>query len=131
MTLGEKIKKARKIAGISAEDMAKQLGVSKSTIYRYEDSSIEKIPIHAVEEMCKILGITMSELMNNEDCEPAKTSLPTEFKNAGEAMEFVLRIPTLAAFGDYNPDEMEDETIFAFAYDILNQLKIVSEKYKK
>ena len=45
-------------------------------------------------------------------------------------MEFIIKTPTLAAFGGYDPDSMSDETIVAFANEILQQLKLVSYKYK-
>ena len=58
----------------------------------------------------------------------ADSELPREFENAQDAMEFT---PTLAAFGGYNPDEMSEETIVEFANEILQQLKLVSYKYKR
>ena len=128
MTLGEKIKKKRKEKGIPVEQIAKQLGVSVSTIYRYEDSSIEKIPVHTFEEICNILEVTTAELMGN--VKVGKRDLPNEFNNAQEAMEFILKMPTLAAYGGYNPENMSEETILEFANEILQQLKLVSYKYK-
>ena len=54
MTIGERIKKIRKEKKISVEFLAKELGVSKTTIYRYEDSTIEKIPINIFDRLsCK------------------------------------------------------------------------------
>ncbi len=129
MKLGERLKQKRKEKGISAEKMAKQLGISVSTIYRYENSSIEKIPVHIFEEMCKILNTTTMEMMGNVITEGRE--LPMDFKNAQEAMEFILKMPTLAAFGEYDPESMSEETIVEFANEILQQLKLVSYKYKK
>lgn len=129
MKLGERLKQKRKEKGISAEKMAKQLGISVSTIYRYENSSIEKIPVHIFEEMCKILNTTTMEMMGNVITESRE--LPMDFKNAQEAMEFILKMPTLAAFGEYDPESMSEETIVEFANEILQQLKLVSYKYKK
>lgn len=129
MKLGERLKQKRKEKGISAEKMAKQLGISVSTIYRYENSSIEKIPVHIFEEMCKILNTTTMEMMGNVITEGRE--LPMDFKNAQEAMEFILKMPTLAAFGEYDPESMSEEIIVEFANEILQQLKLVSYKYKK
>ena len=132
MTIGERIKQKRKQEKISVEYLAKELGVSCSTVYRYEDSSIEKIPVNVFDKLCKLLGTTPAELMGNTEPTEAerKEVLPQSFKDPREAMEFMLKIPTLAAFGGYNPDEMEDETIVEFANEILQQLKLVSYKYK-
>lgn len=130
MTIGEKIKETRKAKGISVEYLAGELGVSKTTIYRYEDSTIEKIPVKVFDRICKLLEITPAQLMGNAPSVVTKTDFPQEFYNPQEAMEFILRTPTLAAFGGYDPTTMSDETILAFANDILKQLELVSLKYK-
>ena len=130
MTIGERIKETRKQKKISVEFLAKELGVSKTTIYRYEDSTIEKIPVNVFDQICKILGVTPAELMGNTNTDNSKIEFPREFHNPQDAMEFILRTPTLAAFGGYDPAKMSDEKILAFANDILQQLELVSLKYK-
>lgn len=131
MTIGERIKAIRQSKKISVEAIAKELGVSKTTIYRYEDSSIEKIPVNVFDKLCSILGVTPAELMGNTMTEPEKNIfIPEKFVNAQDAMEFLIKTPTLAAYGGYNPESMSDETIVAFANDILHQLVLVSYKYK-
>ena len=130
MTIGEKIKEIRKVKGISVEYLAKELGVSKTTIYRYEDSTIEKISVNVFYNICRVLNVTPAELMGNAETNNSNMELPREFHNPQDAMEFILRTPTLAAFGGYDPSKMSDETILAFANDILQQLELVSLKYK-
>ena len=130
MTIGERIKETRKSKKISVEYLAKELGVSKTTIYRYEDSTIEKIPVKIFDQMCQLLDITPAELMGNTSNNIIKQEFPHEFNNPQDAMEFILRTPTLAAFGGYDPNTMSDEKILAFANDILLQLELVSLRYK-
>ena len=129
MTIGERIKNIRKSKKISVDYLASELGVSKTTIYRYEDSTIEKIPVNIFDQLCMLLDVTPAELMGNTVATD-KPELPTEFRNAQDAMEFILKTPTLAAFGGYDPSSMSDETIVDFANEILQQLKLVSYKYK-
>lgn len=132
MTIGERIKELRKQKRIPVDLIAEKLGVSKTTIYRYEDSSIEKIPVHVFDQLCEILQVTPSELMGNTvNQKEISNDLPAAFSNAQDAMEFIIKTPTLAAFGGYDPDSMSDETIVAFANEILQQLKLVSYKYKQ
>lgn len=129
MTIGERIKNLRKEKKISVDFLATELGVSKTTIYRYEDSTIEKIPVNIFDKLCVLLGVTPAELMGNTISND-RPELPTEFRNAQDAMEFILKTPTLAAFGGYDPNNMSEETIVNFANEILQQLKLVSYKYK-
>jgi transcriptional regulator with XRE-family HTH domain len=130
MTIGERIKEIRKAKNISVEYIAAQLDVSKTTIYRYEDSTIEKIPIKSFDRLCEVLNVTPAELMGNAPAKLEPSELPAQFNNAQDAMAFILKTPTLAAYGGYNPKSMDDETIIAFANEILQQLKLVSYKYR-
>ncbi len=130
MTIGERIKEIRKAKNISVEYIAAQLDVSKTTIYRYEDSTIEKIPIKSFDRLCEVLNVTPAELMGNAPAKLEPAELPAQFNNAQDAMAFILKTPTLAAYGGYNPESMDDETIIAFANEILQQLKLVSYKYR-
>ena len=130
MTIGERIKKIRKEKKISVDYLATELGISKTTLYRYEDATIEKIPIKVFDRLCVLLDVSPAELMGNEPSEPVPLKLPTEFKDARQAIEFLIKTPLLAAYGGYDPDSMSDETIVKFANEILHQLEIVSHKYK-
>lgn len=130
MTIGERIKTIRKSKKISVDTIATQLGISKTTIYRYEDSTIEKIPLQVIEKLSEILGVRLAELTGNGPDKKETSELPVAFDNAQDAMEFIIKTPTLAAFGGYDPESMSDETIVEFANEILQQLKLVSYKYK-
>ena len=129
------LKAKRKEQKISAEYIAKELGVSVSTVYRYEDSSIVKIPVSTFEKMCNVLGTTPAEMMGNvpemsHDKSDDTNKLPGTFEDPKEAMEFLLKLPTVAAYGGYDPSKMDDETMVAFANEILQQLQLVSYKYR-
>ena len=135
MELGQRLREKRKEKKISAEYLAKELGVSVSTVYRYEDSSIVKIPVSTFEKMCDILGTTPAEMMGNapeisHNKSDNDARLPDTFENPKESMEFLLKLPTVAAYGGYDPSKMYDETMVAFANEILQQLQLVSYKYR-
>lgn len=63
MTIYERIKERRKILGLSADDVAKALGVSRATIYRYESADIEKLPTSTLEPLARVLKCSPSYLM--------------------------------------------------------------------
>lgn len=64
--IGARIKNRRKQLNISADTLAKQLGISKSTIYRYENGEIEKIPSNILDRMAKTLNTSVEYLMDKE-----------------------------------------------------------------
>jgi len=131
MKIGEKIKELRKQKGLSVEEVADKLGVSVSTQYRYENASITKIPIDVIDKLCKILDTTTSELMGTASSSDSNASeMPMKFDSASDAMTSILKMPMLAAYGGYDLESMDDETLKNFANEILGQLRLVSYKYK-
>lgn len=44
---------------------------------------------------------------------------PTEFNNATDAMEFILKLPTVMAYGGYDATKLSDEEIIDFANDLI------------
>lgn len=67
MTVGERIKQCRKDIGKSAEEVAKDLGVSPATVYRYENGGIEKMGIDKLAPIAAAVGTTPAYLMGWEE----------------------------------------------------------------
>lgn len=67
LTTGQRIRDRRKELELSADDVAIDLGVSRSTIFRYENGSIEKVPANVLESLADILKTTPGYLMGWED----------------------------------------------------------------
>lgn len=74
MTTGQRMKHRRKEINKSAEDIAKALGVSPATIYRYEKGDIEKVPGDILEPLAKALETTPAWLMGWEITTPSAYS---------------------------------------------------------
>lgn len=67
MNVGERMKARRKQLGVSADEVAKKLGVSRSTIFRYEKGDIEKLPTNIMDDLSDILKTTPAYLMGWSD----------------------------------------------------------------
>ena len=62
MTLGERIRKIREAAGLSQQELAEQLFVSRQTVSRWESGS--RTPdIMTAKKIAKLLGVTLDELV--------------------------------------------------------------------
>lgn len=48
MDIGKRIKERRKALGMSVEDLARAIGKSRATVYRYENGYIESLPTEAL-----------------------------------------------------------------------------------
>lgn len=66
-TTGDRIKERRKELGMSADDLAQRIGISRSTIFRYENGSIEKLPMNSLVPIAHALATTVGALMGWED----------------------------------------------------------------
>lgn len=64
---GERMQTRRKELGISADTLAEYLGVSRSTVFRYENGDIEKVPANLLSDIAKFLKTSESFLMGWED----------------------------------------------------------------
>ena len=63
MDVGERIKNRRKQLGLSAEQIAAELGVSPATVYRYESNEIMNMRIDKLEPIAKALHTSPAYLM--------------------------------------------------------------------
>lgn len=67
MDIQDKIKKRRLELNLTLDDVAKELGVNKSTVLRYESKSINKMPIDVIPPLAKILKCSPEYLMGWDD----------------------------------------------------------------
>lgn len=64
---GKRMQERRKELGISADTLAEHLGVSRSTVFRYENGDIEKVPANLLSDIAKLLRTSEAFLMGWED----------------------------------------------------------------
>lgn len=67
MKIGEQIRYYRRKSGLSMEELARTLGVSRQTVHRYENGTIENIPRAKIDGMARIFGTTGAVLLGYED----------------------------------------------------------------
>ena len=96
MRVGERIKSRRKEIGLSVEKVAKELGVSPATVYRYESNDIMNMRIDKLEPIAKALRTTPAYLMGWEDDKkenpPAESQRILESVNSSENIDLLLHI---------------------------------------
>lgn len=92
MDTGKRMKERRKELGLKAEDVALEIGCSRSTIFRYENGDIEKVPAAMLEPIAKVLNTTPAYLMGwtdfpyDLDNDP-EFYFPSEYQKIGMAPE--------------------------------------------
>ncbi len=67
MNTGSRIRDRRKQLGLSADELADKIGVSRSTMFRYENGYIEKVPLDYLGILSSVLCTTPEYLMGWSD----------------------------------------------------------------
>ena len=62
--IGKKIRERRKELGMTLDELARAVGVSKQTIFRYEDRTIENIPIDKLHKIAGKLNVSIAYLLD-------------------------------------------------------------------
>jgi repressor LexA len=67
MKTGAIIRQLRKQRGISAELLARHIGLSATTVYRYENGAIEKVPARILAAIARELDVSIWQLIEQDD----------------------------------------------------------------
>jgi repressor LexA len=67
MDKGTRIKNLRENAGYGQEELGKKIGVSKQTMYKYENNIVTNIPSDKIEAIAKIFNVSPAYLMGWSD----------------------------------------------------------------
>lgn len=71
MTLGENLQRLRKEKGLSQEDVAQKLFVSRQSVSKWENSAAEP-GVENLKALAKLYGVTLDELMGEKPSEPPR-----------------------------------------------------------
>lgn len=117
MTKGEKIKDLRKTLGMSQVELAKRIGVSKQTLYKYENNIITNIPSDKIELLSNVLQTTPADIMGWEPTQITAKDVEQSLKNSISNIRRITKIPLLGSapcgkpnltFDDYRYAEFVD-----------------------
>ncbi len=95
MEVYERIKARRKELGLSADDVAAALGVSRATVYRYECADIEKLPTQIIAPLSKVLRCSPAFLMGWTDDPAAQIERDNAFNLSPLEKQIILRFRAL------------------------------------
>lgn len=94
MTLGQKLKEIRKKFGLSQEQLAEIMNVSRQAITKWENDRGTP-DVSNLQELSKIFGITVDYLLNNENQLPAlsmrKVLDRDKYKNKISSYSMILK----------------------------------------
>jgi len=149
MRVGERIRTLRKAKGYTADDVARRLDVSRSTIFRYENGAIEKVPIDIILDLATILDTTPAQIMGWEPVAKQvvtfhERSKASDFPDHYDTEDILIAKEYVKFFdsktngyftGSYDFDALTDEEIIQFAnefkrFERIRDNKIFAQKAK-
>lgn len=130
--IGNRIKGLREEKRMSQLELAKALNISNTTLSQYEnglrtpsDEIKIKIANYFNVSIDYLLGLTNIKIFGEN------LDLPTLFTSPEDAMTFLLEQNIIMGYGGFDINKLSDDEILEFANELLNQLKILSYKYKR
>lgn len=91
MLIGDRIKKRRELLDISQIELAEKIGVSKQTLYKYENNIVTNIPSDKIENLAKFLKTTPAFLMGWE--KEIDVEISKELQISKEALYIINKFP--------------------------------------
>ncbi|MCI9264184.1 MAG: helix-turn-helix transcriptional regulator [Oscillospiraceae bacterium] len=109
--IGARIESRRRALGLTLDDIAQEIGVAKSTVYRYEKGTIDKIKMPVIEAIARVLKVNPSWICCKTDDMDEKPPALTEKDERDIAKDLERIMAQLDAGGDlmFDGDPMSDE----------------------
>lgn len=63
-TMGDRIRQQRAVKGLSQQDLAKQLGITKGAVSQWEMNRTKNVKNATVLKLCEVLGISLDYLVH-------------------------------------------------------------------
>lgn len=144
---GKNIKYIRESKNIGVNELSRLSGVNASYISALERDEKKNPSVAILEKLANALEVSIDEIMktdqvthddlekwddNSNQVKEEVTLYETgKFITPEAAMKFILKQPAIMGYGGFDTNKMSDEEIVDFANELLNQMKLISYKYKK
>ena len=99
MTVGDRIRELRIKLGIQQIELAEKCGISKQTLYKYENNIVTNIPSDKLELMAKYLNTSPAYLMGWEETSTIDTDLVVDVMFNTKVMEYLDKLMRLSESG--------------------------------
>lgn len=108
MTKGTRIKRRREELGIGQTDLAKKVGISKQSLYKYEKDIITNIPTDIVERLASALDTTPAFIMGWEEKPDITIEFEQYFQESGLSSRLVAYLNAFAKLSKKSQDNVID-----------------------
>lgn len=95
--VGEKLKELRKSRGVSQEELAFELAVSRQTIIRWEANTMQP-NLESIAALCKYFGVKYEYFFGEIQAEEEAAAADGGVRAKGKSKPFIVRLSLLIAF---------------------------------
>ena len=134
MTFGEKVRNERNRLGLSQDELAKQIGVSRRVISSYENDSSRPRGTARYQKLADSLGVNINYLLSEDEAFIANVEDNYGRRGVKQAKELLAEVTGLFAGGemaDEDMREMVDAIQEAYLIAKKNNKKYTPKKYRK
>lgn len=126
-TFGKKLHSLMKENKITQQELAERLNVRRGSVSNWVTD--RRVPDNnTIVELANIFNVTTDFLLGNENTKDDINFKNIRFDNAQDALAFILKQPSIMAFG---VPELTDDELIEFANDILEHIEFISYKHNK
>ena len=110
--IGKNIEQARKQAGLTMEELAKKIGVTKATIHKYESGNITNIKYDRIIDLANACGVNPEVIMGWENQ-----------KETADNIKVLMKDPSLKRLVSYyvKASDKDKEALISFMELLKNQ----------
>ena len=134
MTFGEKVRNERNRLGLSQDELAEQIGVSRRVISSYENDRSRPRGTEKYQKLADALGVNINYLLSEDEAFIANVEDNYGHRGAKQAKELLAEVTGLFAGGemaDEDMREMVDAIQEAYLIAKKNNKKYTPKKYRK
>lgn len=126
-TFGKKLHSLMKENKITQQELAERLNVRRGSVSNWVTD--RRVPDNnTIVELANVFNVTTDFLLGNENTKDDVNLKNIRFDNAQDALRFILKQPSIMAFG---VPELTEEELIEFANDILEHIEFISYKHNK
>lgn len=134
MTFGEKVRNERNRLGLSQDELAAKIGVTRRVISSYENDSSRPRGTERYNKLADALGVNINYLLSEDEAFIANVEDNYGHRGAKQAKELLAEVTGLFAGGemaDEDMREMVDAIQEAYLIAKKNNKKYTPKKYRK
>lgn len=128
MDLLERVKELCSKKGISQRKLESEIGLSNGASSKWSKSSPSG---EVLQKVADYFDVSTDYILGRTDTKNNDREIPDDFSTPEDAIKFILEKNVIMGFGGFDVNKLSDEEVIEFANELLNQLRLLSYKYKK